>query len=60
MFWVDGVSRNECVATIGLEAIVSELLLEILRAACARVKSIREFRVEIFCFTFRTDYVGIH
>ncbi len=51
--------RNERVATIGLEAIVSELLLENLRAACARVNSMREFRLEIFCFTFRNDYVGI-
>ena len=32
MFQVDGVSRNECVATIGLEVIVSELLQEILHA----------------------------
>ena len=45
-------------ATIGLEAIVLELLSEILRAACARVKSMREFQVEIFCFTFRTNLRG--
>jgi hypothetical protein len=38
---------------------VSSLVSEILRAVCARVISMREFRVEIFCFTFRTNYVGI-
>ncbi len=27
--------------------------------ACARVNSMREFQLEIFCFTFRTVYVGI-
>jgi len=45
MLKVGGVSRNGCIATIGLEAIVSKLLSEILRAACTRVNSMREFQV---------------
>ena len=54
MFWVDGVSTNECVATIGLEAIVSELLLEILLAGVR--ESEFDERVPAGDFLFHVPY----
>ncbi len=51
--------RNDLVVSIGLEAIVSLFFWRFYPVACARVNLKREFRVEIFCFTFGTYYVGI-
>ncbi len=60
MFYVGGVSRNDLVVSIGLEAIVSLFFRRFYRVVCTRANSKREFRVvEIFCFTFPTYYVGI-
>ncbi len=64
-FFVFAQKRNEkggwdsSLKCFFLEAIVSLSFRRFYRVGCARANSKREFRVEIFCFTFHTHYVGI-
>jgi hypothetical protein len=53
-FWL-----KPTVVSIGLEAVISLFFRRFYHVACARANSKREFRVEMFCFTFPIYYVGI-